>query len=652
MLTVTDPITLFSTASGFAALLWCLVLFAALAGWGYLVCRLLRIQNADMALAVCLGLALQCLLGGALNLLHLVFVPVLLVFIALGLVAFVWHRASHTSASLASLRQAPSIALLLVATLIFLHLVSFIHPYRYEVMDDLQAYILFPVKMLQTHHLAADPFSQRRVIGSLGFNYYLQDWLLTLAPIKNLTLVDGVFGVLVLAFSSLGLSRTLALTRSQTLLFLLIAGLTKQIWWNLSFVWLPCGLFLALAYLVSLPALRNRPLLQPLIVGCVGGAAGALKNNHLVFSVLYIVVFYLLLALSSDQGAFNLKLRSLLQNVGLAALGAFATIALWMIDLHRYSGTFFFPVLGHGFEFTTYHLLPVRHMTLGASLLKVALSGVPLLLLGAFNAALLLGRNRKSTWTPASISLVALTLAGGLATTLTAIATGADNIRRYCYPEIIVAVLAVPPSIFFLRNHQPRLRFGRSLQCAALLLVAAAFASDVWNSLEHFLSPAVYWDRHLSLASDLRNERLNTAATLAEYQNLQAALPPNSVVLEQVLFPYLLDNRKQTFYEASLPAMASPPPAPGWPILSDGNALAEWLLSHHVRYLMYSYGDSSGWPDPFLREQMANTAQTAIMHSTLTADYLAHQQYLQLYRTRHHVFDDGHIFVLDLQQPD
>ena len=143
---------------------------------------------------------------------------------------------------------------------------------------------------------------------------------------------------------------------------------------------------------------------------------------------------------------------------------------------------------------------------------------------------------------------------------------------------------------------------------------------------------------------------MNTPAEVAEYRALEEAIPPHATVLENVAFAYLLDNRREHYLEASLPAMASPPPAPGWPIFSDGEALGQWLVSHGVDYLVYSYGDEAMQNDKMLPARIKDRKESEIVRSTNIAVLRAHEQYWELAKSRKRVFDDGKIFALDLKQ--
>ncbi len=633
-----------------------MLIFVSLIGWGYIAARGLRVAPPGRAVAACLGMGLQCLLGSVLNALHAINVPMLLAMVGIGLGWFCWQEWKGTGDGWWELlwvgrSHRGRWVFGLVCGAVLLHLIAFIRQPIYNPWDDWQAYMVMPLKMLQLHHLPADPYSQRRVMNSLGFAYYLQDMLLTLTPLKNVSLVDGVLGILTLVSASLGIAKAFRLTYRQTLCFLLLAGLTKQLYFNLSFIWLPCGIFVAMCLATVKDDLRRgRWWVQPFCLGMMGAAATGLKNNYIVFPVLFAMAFYGLLAFTgrspefSDGARMGERWRFLARSLGATAAGFFGALVVWMIDLHKTSGTYFFPLLGHGFEYTTYHVLPVRSAASVGTVAMSVMAGAPLLALAAVEAKWL-------RWNRRSAALVSATAAAGLSTVATSLATGGDTVRRYTYPFLMVGLLLLFPLLCAGINEAEGARFAKRLKLAAVALLMVMYVSDSFTLRRGLLPPkTIAMNYTASIVAGLRNRPLNTATEVAQYGALQEALRPHATVLENVTYAYLLDNKRETYLEASLPAMASPPPAPGWPVFRDGEALGQWLTSHGVDYLIYSYGDEAMQDEKTLSKAIRDPKTTVIVRSTNVATLRAHEQYWELARIRRRVFDDGAIFALDLRQ--
>jgi hypothetical protein len=639
------------TLAGLLALAWCAVLFLQLAGWGAAFAAWFKLRRPGLAIAAGLGLIFESALGGLLNLAHLVDRPLLLVMVIVGfglwLVFTFRDRAAQDEGQSLwwSAGTFGRIFLVLTFLLIGLHLFSFIRPMAFNQWDDLQAYLVLPWKMLQVHHLAADPFSQRRVINSVGSVYFLQAIFLTLAPLKNIKLVDGGLGVLLLAAAALDISRVLGLSRWQTLWFFLLAGLTKQIAPNLSFSWLPCGFYLVMVLVALREDFAKRPVLQALLIGGLAGANTGLKNNHVVCSILFVLCLYAMQSLLPPELVGERRLAHFGRGILFAAVGALCVLLPWMIDLKHYSGTYFFPILGHGYEYTTYHLLPTREVETRTTLIKCFLAGAPILLLAAVQAY-------WARWNRQTIAIVSFTLAAGLSIIAVALATGGDSIRRYTYSQSMAALLLLLPMVAILYRQRPELRWRRAMETLAVGIVLIAFVSDVWQVRNGLNSRSEITQRYTEdFVASWNNEPLNTPAELASYHAAQASIPPGAVVIENATYGYLFDNTRNTIYEASLPAMASPPPAPGWPILSGGEALAAWLQSHGVRYLIYSYGDEARQETEVLPIRIADLRESIVVRATQMAALKANHQFLELSRTRRKTFDDGMLFVLDLATP-
>src|SRR5262249_17475077 len=61
----------------------------------------------------------------------------------------------------------------------------------FNIFDDFQAYIVYPLKMLDTGSMGADPFSVRRTpTHALGGNSFLQTFVVAALPVQSLRLLD------------------------------------------------------------------------------------------------------------------------------------------------------------------------------------------------------------------------------------------------------------------------------------------------------------------------------------------------------------------------------------------------------------------------------------------------------------------------------
>ena len=133
-----------------------------------------------------------------------------------------------------------------------------------------------------------------------------------------------------------------------------------------------------------------------------------------------------------------------------------------------------------------------------------------------------------------------------------------------------------------------------------------------------------------------------------EYAAMQRAIPTDSSALATVNNSFLLDFRAHDIKVADFPGAASLPP--GWPSRQNGEALAQYLLANHIRYLIYDYAGFAG-DEAIAPSVIADPTRTQWVHSEIAITLRSYQQFAELGRTRHHLYDDGKMYVLDLATP-
>ena len=344
----------------FGALLWCALLFISIAGYGAVLLRLFGVRRPSVALAATSGVGVVIFLGGCLNLIHAITSPIVTILINLGLIAAGLLRITITEPGApdesANLPRPSSrtitLLLLLLAVLFIARIGASVRAGQYQASNDYNFYLAAPTKMLQLHHYAADPFSERRIMTSIGGSYFLQTLVLAALPLAHVQMADRTLGLILLAFMAYGIANEFHLTRTQRLVFALLVIFTPQLQFNLTFVLLPSALFFGLVYLAANRKLfADHPILLALLLGIVTGAVATTKSTYLPHGVIFVACIAL----------FRWRRRGIsagAQTLLFAALGAFLVMAPWMIAHHATSGTFFYPTLGPGYEYTAYGLYP------------------------------------------------------------------------------------------------------------------------------------------------------------------------------------------------------------------------------------------------------------------------------------------------------
>src|SRR5262245_53382397 len=210
------------------AAVWAAFVLSAMVGWGTLVVRgMLRLQHRiDWARTATIGCAFSLCLGGVFDLTATVSRPLIVTFLGIGALALVWRwlqRSASANRTTGRALVSPLTALVLTAVgvLLMLRVASSVIVLQppggmqvgsFNTFDDFQAYIVYPLKMLQAGSMGADPFSVRRTpTHALGGNAFLQTFVLAALPVQSLRVLDVglgtvlVVGLLCLYMRSLGL---------------------------------------------------------------------------------------------------------------------------------------------------------------------------------------------------------------------------------------------------------------------------------------------------------------------------------------------------------------------------------------------------------------------------------------------------------------
>ena len=651
-------ITLGSLLHLLLALCWVSTVFLAISGLGAILLRCSGLRRASLPLAAVSGFGVAILLGGCLNLLHAISHAARLCLIAVGLAGFLITRPrilaylsvsssparprlDIQSADLARQRAGARVVLWLAVLVFVVRFAATVHTPYYQHDDDYNFYLAAPVKMDALHEYAPDPFSERRVMSSLGGNYFLQSLVLTELPLEDVQMADRAFGLLLLGCLAGELGAVFGLYPLQRALLTLFLLITPQLQFNLTFVDLPFALFVGLVLLAAdLDTFRAHPWLQAFLLGITASGISTLKSTYLPHGVLFLACIVLLHARYRN-------LRAGVQMLLLAALGSLLVLMPWMIASHSASGTWFYPILGKGYQYSAYGLFPPPSGGHSVKIVaKVMLFNLPL-------AAVLLLEWFWCERDERTRVLAALTAAALSASVLVGLATGGDSVRRYNYPAILAAILLLYLATAVKANLAPSLR-SLSIQwgSAALCLCLAMYVG--FNSWTH-----EYAMTFKCLATSLTDFHIEPEATVLAYRAMERAIPsapgqtPDGAMdgtIATVDFPFLLDFRSHAIDIADIPGAASLPP--GWPSRSDGDALAAYLLSHHLRYLALTF-DSSTLPNVSLREQeeLADPNTTQWIRSEAQIRLASYRQFVQLLHSRRHIYDHGNLIVLDLAAP-
>jgi 4-amino-4-deoxy-L-arabinose transferase-like glycosyltransferase len=129
------------------------------------------------------------------------------------------------------------------------------------------------------------------------------------------------------------------------------------------------------------------------------------------------------------------------------------------------------------------------------------------------------------------------------------------------------------------------------------------------------------------------------------YARMQDAVPEGAFLLTRLEYPFVLDFRRHTIFIADYPGGSSPPP--GMPFFQGGERLARYLCAQSVRYVAYSYRTEAAFTRDRFGDRLAPGANLwARAQAEHTLDFQANLA--ELGQNRHRIYDDGDVFVLDL----
>jgi hypothetical protein len=587
-------------------------------------------------------------IGGPLDLAHVLYPVVLFAMVAAGVAFYAFFYRERPGAYRWRTiwgNASPVSRLLIVAALLilFARVAGTVRLGLFDIPDDSTAYLVFPQKMLAAHHFAADPFSDRRIISSVGGGYLLQAFVLAATSLANVAMADRTLGLLLLAAALFDLGTVFGLSTFQIALMEFLACLVPQMTINLTFVVLPTSLFLGMVWMVlrTVEGPESNQTRYAFAAGAIGGAAIALKSTNLPMAGALALVPYLFFFWRKKKArAVALPL--------LAGLGALVVLAAWMYAMKQADNTYLFPVLGHGLDYSSYGVLrSVPRFYTARSVIKVFLQAIALLTLAGVQLVAGVRENRPRL----SFSVL---IASTLAITAFNYESGGDFIWRYNFPQFFCAVLvfyAATASMVQTQKNSSKIRLASyagiaSLACMIFYYDAAGKAPMPFRQIKLEIG-----DYQTSLRASLSGVSLAAPAIENEYRAVEASIPDNGIALENVAYPYLFNYRERKILVMDWPGAAGPPP--GWPFGNPPDRTANYLLKDHARYLIYdrSYAAKS---DALccltVRDQNYSHTSTEL-YKLWWMSVLANNQFDGLRSQYHALYDDGRIVVLDLEAP-
>jgi len=621
-------------------------IIVSLAGWGVLVVSILRTDSSSgFGFDGAVGLAFSTSVGGVLNLAQVISPRVVWAYLLIGLLLAVYFygikQARGIRDGMASAwtyfgqRKLLAIVVFFLAVVTFIKYSTVVSPGVFHPHDDYHAYFVFPEEMLQTGTLGQDPFSERRVVSSLGGNYFVDTFpLVVTGKYQSMRLLDeGVsFVLLLILLGEITYRRKIA--GYWVLAVMLGAAVTPGAVSNITCVYGGTLLMILVFELLDTkgtdPGLNHAALLAIVFAGLM-----SLKTTFApVAGILFISFYWFQWARIPNKG-------KALKSAAFCALFIFVLLVPWMIDSHRSSGTFFYPILGKGFHGSKYgtYLLPTAHMGIWN-------------LLGFFDGLVhpiggILAMEACLIWLAFRLKkgdrLVELIIVINLVIDVVFIGIGIGGVQTYRYTFALlfaVALFLLIKELAF-SGSLPSLSFGERVAPILLLGVLIGGGFDQFMLFEK-------WVGFTQFLNSFTERNIVSPAEVAEYRDMQLSVPPGQKILVRLDKNFLLDFRRNIIYINDLPGGASLPP--GIPIFKGPDAVADYLIQHGIRYLAYSYGDEAAFSRRDYSDRMKPNVNIWLRRGAqIGFDF--QDNCVLLGKSRKKLYDDGHMFVLDLATP-
>jgi hypothetical protein len=639
--------------SYFGAFAWGIVILLSLTGWGGVLSRLLfPKQDTDWGQRAAWGLAVSVVVGGGLNLLSWISRSTVLVYLGLGVVAWLaWIIAAliRRPMRLKNLSQpfpddrthkavwvGAMLAVGLLALIQYAGSVSvtrFDYPsspagaVRFNQADDFEAYFVFPKKMLQLGSMGRDPFCARQMESGLGGQSFLDTFVLGVFSPQHLHVLDPGLGLLLIIGLLWGHFKQRGISPAWSAAMLALFVWTDPPTVNISSLYTGMALFLSLYRTLDWKALPASSFLsRTILLALTAAAICALKSTFIPACGVLVACSFI---------AYVISQRSKREAIAETAVTAFLIMAFnlpWMISMYQSSHTLLYPLLGRGYH-RAYAWLTVSG---GARLLLQHFAEpIPAALVG-LGVFYLVSRRREISGREAELSLLVAAVVGHVAVTL-ATGGGASVNARYSFAFIFAAILVLITEAV---SSSPAA--GQNKWRASGPLVATGVTLFLVGAT-WFPSRTFYTECLQAIRLGVQRALLVSNFEMAAYQRLQQSIPPGAVVLTRLEKPFLLDFRRNTVFLVDY-AVVSPPP--GMPLAQGGEALQRYLASQSIRYVAYTYGGEADRQAVITKDIYP---PFAVFQLQSTSDF--EDELEELAKRTRRIYDDGRSFVLDLSQP-
>ena len=634
--------------SYFLSFAWGIWIVISFIGWGTAINRLLfPLHRVDWGQRAAWGIAWSVIFGGLLNVTWTISQAAILIYICSGALYGIidaWRNKTSLANKLNQLIKAcQSNKFLAIGTFIafllaFSQYAGCVYSYTFSMTDDYHAYFVFPQKMLQLGSLGTDPFSERRLVSALGGQSFLQALSFSVLDERTGDLIDPGCALLVMLGLIIEYCQRKKLSKTATVAIAIGLLSFTPVRANTSGVLIPVCLLFGLFNVLEGDLLKatNIPK-NAAIVGLLAAAICALKSTLIPTCILFFTFSYFFYIIGTQTK------HKAIYEFCLAAVLLCLFVLPWSISLYQSSGTLLYPILGKGFHGSVYGgSVKLANSVIDSNpaiQLKLKLIFGILYILAVLGIRFwIIGISKKPIGREAAVSIFISSVIG---TAIIAFATANTDSYRYAYPQLLVMYAVF--ILFIVENLEQNklsIKFKKIASLSAVVLsVLVAIKSHQYKEFSHYKGTI----NNISLG--VNNVPLVTLEEREKYAKMLDSVPQNSIVLTRLDNPFLMNFKRHTIWIADFPGGASLPP--GMPSFKGEETLADYLVSHSIRYVAYSYANEANFPRKFLEPILIPSANKWLENQALNT--FEFQDSLQkLGKTRKRIYDDGQNFVIDL----
>ena len=633
--------------SYFYACLWAFFILLACVGWGWLVSTVSSKNNYRLGMLGVFGISFSMIIGGFFNLYKLISPFSVIIYLCIGslfFLLFLWRRRNNI---IDQVKQGIRIlqldkvftSLVLYATFFLIIRISF---YDFHPIDDNGGYLAFPFKMIQTGELGGDPFSERRIVSSLGGQYFLDTFVLAVLDYKYIHIIDNVVSFVFYLLLLYELLSSIKLNKYIKILFFVVSLFIASPTYNITSVVTSSVLFLGLLILIfqSKKDKKEMFIFVPIVVSAL-----ILSKSNIIVPTVFLASYYYLTAFKNS--AFFLhstKIKDVIHgaitNLVTPLLLIIGLVTPWMISMYHSSGTFLYPILGKGYHGISYgnflsHYFSFDFYSFIRLFFELYTSLSLLIPLVILVIVVLFFKIRQK-------ELLLFFLSSAILGVIALIyATGGYSLYYYIFSFVLPVVMCC--LIMINKDVDSGDQMKISIVTIVILFFMLGFYINKGLDVFKDIKSGISFENGLTFG--FFNSNPVSSLEIEKYHNLQATIPRNEIILARLDKNFLLNFTRNKVYIADAPGAASLPT--GMPMFKGENALSEYLLSKNIKYIACSCGEGG----TYSKESVSGMLKVHVNPwlKTEAMNLIDFQEnFIKLAKHKKVLYDDGINIVIDL----